>query len=441
MSQVLDLRRSVQILRRHKIRVGVAVAVGLLGGLAYATVHPQKLTSTALVILPQAPQPIGGGPDNYMNTQVVIAGGNSVLSAAISDVRPAMSLEKLRSEVQVGSPTSYLISISAKGKVAADAEATANAVAQSYIAYVTGPRSPIGRVQARVLASATNAGGTGQLQALVVTGLIGALVGALIGVTASLAISRNDKRLRGRDDIANSIGIPVLASVPVARPSDTADWIKLLQNYKPEPVHAWRLRKALQQLTGADDVLRNGADGAGSSLVVLSLSSDTKALALGPQLAVFAASLGIPTALVIGPQQDANVAAALRTACASGPLPESPEGPSQLQLAVCDNGDFQKRPGVEFTVVVANVDGRIPQVPDTMRTTTTLLGVSAGAATADQLARVAVNAAIDGREIVGILVANPEPTDSTTGQISQQTQPIRHRLPTRLNGIITEIRR
>ena len=45
---------------------------------------------------------------------------------------------------------------------------------------------------------------------------------------------------------------------------------------------------------------------AGFSLAVLSLSSDPGPLALGPQLAVFAASLGIPTTLVIGPQQDAT---------------------------------------------------------------------------------------------------------------------------------------
>ena len=48
---------------------------------------------------------------------------------------------------------------------------------------------------------------------------------------------------------------------------------------------------------------------------VISLSSDQGALALGPQLAVFAASLDIPTTLVIGPQGAVNTAAALRTAC------------------------------------------------------------------------------------------------------------------------------
>ena len=72
-----------------------------------------------------------------------------------------------------------------------------------------------------------------------------------------------------------------------------------------------------------------------------------------------------------------------------------------------------------MTVVVAVVDSRSPRVPDTMRTTATVLGVSAGAATADQLARAAMSAAVDGREVAGILVADPEPTDRTTGRIPQ----------------------
>ena len=59
-----------------------------------------------------------------------------MLAAALPNVRPAMSLNKLRSEVQVTSLTSYIISVSAQGKTAADAEATANAVANSYVAYV-----------------------------------------------------------------------------------------------------------------------------------------------------------------------------------------------------------------------------------------------------------------------------------------------------------------
>ena len=97
-------------------------------------------------------------------------------------------------------------------------------------------------------------------------------------------------------------------------------------------------------------------------------------------------------------------------------------------------------PDVTLAVVVAVVDGRKPQVPATMRTTATLLGVSAGAATADQLARVALSAVSDGREITGILVADPDSNDTTTGRLPQLGRAER-RMPTRVTGIMTEIRR
>ena len=184
----------------------------------------------------------------------------------------------------------------------------------------------------------------------------------------------------------------------------------------------------------------NGDEGGSSSLVVMSLSSDPGALALGPQLAVFAASLGIPTALVIGPQQDANAAATLRTACAAPP-PAASKRSGHLQVVVSDEWGLAGQPAAELTVVVAVVDSRTPQLSDTIRTTTTVLGVSAGAATAEQLALAAVSAAADGREVAGILVADPESSDHTTGYVPQLAQPMRHRLPTRLTSTTTEIRR
>jgi hypothetical protein len=52
-----------------------------------------------------------------------------------------------------------------------------------------------------------------------------------------------------------------------------------------------------------------------------------------------------------------------------------------------------------------------------------------------------VAASADGRNITGILVADPETSDRTTGRIPASAQPRKHRLPTRLNGIFTEIRR
>ena len=445
--QAPDLRGSMQIVRRHKRLVGIVLALGLLVGGGYAALNPPMLTSTALIVLPQAvqnapsaqnPAPSTNAITQYMATQVVIAGSTPVLVAALPNVRPAMSLNQLRTKVQVAGLTSYIISVEAQGRTAADAEATADAVAQSYISYVNAASSPIGHVSARILEAPTTATGTKPLEALLITGLVGALAGALVGIIVSLAVSRKDKRLRERDEMANSIGVPILASVPVARPSDATHWARLLEDYEPAPVHAWRLRKALEQLGVVGGFLRRGDDNYSFSVAVLSLSSDPRALALGPQLAVFAASLGIPTTLIIGPQQDVNATAALRTACTGS---ASPKRSSRLRVAVHDGSDVDEQPGGGFTVIVAVVDSRNPKITDMMRTTTTVIGVSAGSATAEQLARVAVASATDGREVSGILLADPEPTDNTTGRIPHLAQPTQHRRPRRFSGVTTEIRR
>ena len=95
-----------------------------------------------------------------------------------------------------------------------------------------------------------------------------------------------------------------------------------------------------------------------------------------------------------------------------------------------------------LAVVVAVVDGKNPQMPGTMRTTTTLLGVSAGAATADQLARAAVSAVSVGHDLTGILVADPDSADATTGRLPQLGRQESRRMPTRMTGgMTTEIRR
>ena len=441
--QAMDLRRAIQIVWRRKILVGVIVVLGIVAGCGYAKLNPPMLTSTALVVLPQNAQSAqataNGGLDQYTATQVVIAGGTEVLTGALPDVRPHVSLAELRREVVIGSLTSYVISISVKGAVAADAETTANAVANSYIRYIDSANSPVGRLPAHLLQKATSAAGLAPLEVLIIYGLIGAISGAAIGAIIALAIGRADRRLRERDEIANSIGVPVLASFSVAHPSDAAGWRKLLDDYQPGVRHALQLRRTLQHLrTAAGDGDNAGYD-VKPSVTVVSLSSDRAALALGPQLAAFAASQGIPTVLVIGPQQDPDSTATLRTACA-GQSTASSKRPGQLQVTVADD---QAEPPLDaaLTVVVVVVDGRSPRIPDAMQTTTTLLGVSSGAASAEQLARIAVSADADGREITGILVADPESADHTTGRIPQLSRPTRRRLPTRLKGITTEITR
>jgi capsular polysaccharide biosynthesis protein len=426
--QPLDLRRSLQIVRRYKAVVGATAAVGLLAGSVFTALHPPLLRSQAQVWLPAVTRDVP--------TQVLIAGSNTVLAGAQRSLNPAPTAKTLRDHVQVKSLTANLISITAEAATAEQAENIANAVATSYISYVSSPRSPGGQVPASLMSQAVSATGTAPAVHLVVIGLLGALAGALAGAILALALSRGDRRLRERDEIADAIGVPVVVSIPVAHPSNVAGWTKLLADYEPGIVHAWRLRKALHFL-GLTDGSR--VDGGGPSLAILSLSSDPGALALGPQLAVFAASLRISTALVIGPQQDANVAATLQAACAASASAPAKK-PSYLKVTVSDQVNA-RQPDVALTIVVSVVDGRTPRVSDTMHATTTVLGVSAGAATAEQLARVAVSAAGDSRQIAGILVADPDSADHTTGRVPQPVRLAQRRLPTRLTGTTTEINR
>ena len=172
--ETLDLRRSVQIVRRHKILMGIMVALGLLAGGAYAVLKPPMVTSTALVLLPQseaaqtgAQAAANGGPNPYTATQEVIAESNSVLVAALPHVRPAMSIDQLRRDINIGSPTSYIISVSAAAKVGADAATTANAVADSYINNIGSSNNQGGQVQAILLQSAAVDTGSGDRKSVV----------------------------------------------------------------------------------------------------------------------------------------------------------------------------------------------------------------------------------------------------------------------------------
>ena len=161
------------------------------------------LTSTTLVVLPATMR--------NMSTQVVIAGSDPVLSGALRRHPSGQSPETLRSHIQVKSLTSNLLSISAQGKTAAQAESTANAVAQSYVDYVDAARSSEGgTVQARMLAICDKRLRTSRHPcACLVWGGWGRWLGLLIGVIVRLAIRRGDRRLRERDEIADSIGTPV----------------------------------------------------------------------------------------------------------------------------------------------------------------------------------------------------------------------------------------
>ena len=181
--QVLDLRKFLQIARRHKAIVMAATVLGLLAGLGFTLLNPPLPTSNALVLLPPS-------ASRYIGTQVVIAASDPVLAGAEPLVTPRVSLQTLRNDVKATRLTSNIVTITARGNTPAQSESIADAVAESYIDYVGRKNSAVGKVQAEVLSVATHAT-VGSLRIrLLITGGIGMLLGALIGSIIAVAVGR-----------------------------------------------------------------------------------------------------------------------------------------------------------------------------------------------------------------------------------------------------------
>jgi hypothetical protein len=180
--QASDLRRSLRVIRRYGVVVGLAVAAGLLAGTATAAFSPLRVTSTAVVLLPRS---IPGTAN-----PAVIATSDPVLAGALPRIGPAISLEALRSDVRVTSPTPDVLVVSASAGTAAQAEAAADAVAVSYIGYISSASSPVGRVRALMLASAASVTRTVLPLRLLVGAVLGAVSGLLAGVIAAFADGR-----------------------------------------------------------------------------------------------------------------------------------------------------------------------------------------------------------------------------------------------------------
>jgi capsular polysaccharide biosynthesis protein len=409
--EALDLRRSARILRRNVTAVALAAALGLLAGAVFAMAKPPLRASTALVLLPPAVRGVGPQPSRYLATQLVVATSYPVLARADRALHPPVPVATLQGRVTVTSPSADLIAFTAQAPTDAQAEGIANAVARSYIGQVASSGSP----GALLLQRAAGAAATSLVTRIVVDAGVGAALGALAGSLFVLATRRGRRRLRGRDEIASATGVPVLASIPVCHPTDAAAWAKLLDAYQPDAVQACGMRRTLRQLGVAD-----GRAGPDAQLALLSLSSDHRALALGPQLATFAASLGIPTTLVLCQDEDAPVTAALRAACAARPgPPRVPGRTGDLHVRVGDDSQS----GTPLTVIVEVLDPLTRPAAGRAAASTTVLGVSAGAATAEELAQMAVSAALSGGQIAGILLADPDPADETTGCLPQLAAP------------------
>jgi hypothetical protein len=169
--QGTDVPRFIQIIGRYIAVVGVMALLGLLGGAVFAAVNPPVFTSRALVLMAPPSCPQGA-----------ICGGPSFSPGS----RGARLLQSLPGGVQAKFLPGNYLWVTARAGTPAQAEATAEAAAISYLSYDVSASYP-GWPAARILKPAMSASGTAPLTVLRDDALLGAVSGLLLGAIMALA--------------------------------------------------------------------------------------------------------------------------------------------------------------------------------------------------------------------------------------------------------------
>ena len=265
--------------------------------------------------------------------------------------------------------------------------------------------------------------------------MMGVLLAVLLMAYVVTLLARRDPRLHFSDDIADAVGIPVVASVRTLATRSVADWISLLRDCAPSSVDAWAWRRALRQLVlvehlaEADKRRSRGNMDHPRSITVITMSADHRGLTTGPQLAAYAASAGIRTHLIA--DQLHETAATLWASFAGL------EQGQAVRPGLSVDTRRHDGPQADLTVVLAVLDRDDPKLLDVPAGSVVVLALSAGSATAEQLARLAVAVDEAGERIHGVIVADPDNFDQTTGRLLQHDRMQLMPLPKRLTGAPT----
>jgi len=254
-----------------------------------------------------------------------------------------------------------------------------------------------------VIQRATNATNS-SLTSLVMLLSLGALGGLLVGSLLVLVLRRRDPRLWSRDDLAGALGLPVMLSLSAAGKRTTEEWATFLKRYQPSSMEQWSVRRALREL--------GVGQRAGSILVMIALDGDLASVAQAVKVAIAAADSGLSTLLTV--TGDENSVASLEAVC----MRFGTDGHSPRPGLRVESGSISQGAEIpDLRVIVLVINREKPILPELqLFGASAVLSVSAGYASGDELARVAVMAADHGAPLKGVLVANPSSRDQTVGQ-------------------------
>ncbi len=442
-----------------------------------------------------------GATGTGLDTDVVIARSAPVLAAAGAKVSPPLGVLSMRKLVTVTALSDQILQIAVQPPVGTSAVRLANAVAASYVDYIDqlettsdGPavstlqheaslldqqindlQTQINTVTSRIssegassaagqqdtdllaslrsqqnqvslqlnsvttqiasaeLASGSTEGATRILQKAalqppskyrlpVEAGVIGFGIGLLGGTAFVLIRLQRGHRLRLRDEIARAAGAPVIASIEAPSCTTPSAWRELLDG-PPRATTEWALRHVLHSL--------QKGNGGRTAVRVIAFAGDSPALATGPRLALHAATSGTPTALVAedsGELEDRSLEP-LRAAF-TGAKPAGSGLPFAMRSSKVDDDS----PQLLISLVVFNGNTPTLERSDAVN----LLSISPNFATADELAALALVAADNGSVLDGVVVVNPDPNDSTTGQLTDAARliPPRGRTDSRNDEVV-----
>jgi hypothetical protein len=415
---------SVEELARH---VDVTAATSLVLEIQGSAAQPERAEEISAAVANANVAYVAGSLSSLSNAM------RAELSSREAELRGA--LDNIKDQIQV--TTARLRNEDPRGQRGrSDATALAQLTAQQgklvlqlqAIGSQTEAVQPSG--SASVIQEPSPAARPGLVTRLLGAMVLGALVAMLIVGAVVTVLTRRDPRLYFRDDIADAVGSPVIASVRTRAAILVADWISLLHDYAPATIDAWAWRRALRQLgfsdlTGTEEGSRTRVTHP-RSITVITLSNDVRGLATGPELAAFAASAGVRTHLVAA--QRHQTAAALWAACSR--LEEGQEAPPGLSVGT----RLEHEPQVDLRVQLVVLDRLEPKLLDFSTGSVVVLALSAGSADAEDLARVAVTVDEAGERIHGVVVADADHLDRTTGRLLQHDRLRQMPLPTRLTG-------
>ena len=495
--QPLNLRGTFKAVKSHRLLVGVLAVLGLCAALAYGIKTKPSPEARTLVLLPPSAITNNPGQSPYTVTQKIIVKSASVLSVAGSSVFPTVSAAELEKDLTVTSPSQDVLQIAVHAHTLGEAERLADAVAASYISYVAGTANGSEQLQSRLHEEATKLTGTiirlqGQINAaqsrfnrekatspagtrdasllntltteqdqlsiqlsninsqlvnaevttaqatsatqllqraepvtasvtrLPLFGVLGLLAGLIAGFVLAVGLARSDHRLRTRDAIAAAIGLPVVASTWAQRCKSVGDWRHLLeQSRNPSAVEAWNVRRVFHRLLGF-------AAPPTVEVRLLAFSGDYTAVAAAVKMTGAAAALGAISQLEIGGGQGL---AQLRAAVVVTPSETAGSAVVELKASSATSAELA---GLTAITRLEAIDPDKPEVSGSF--TSTLLLVSTGFATSAELAKTALAASDAGSPLVGVVITNPDPDDTSTGLLPVDPEETMWSMQYRLNG-------